>query len=85
MTIFITENYYLKLKVYRYIKRQMMYHENNDTSSVFLFIYDRFILLVRINLFQQFLYCCFQLSILTLNNSFRRVQNVYIRFKLCIF
>lgn len=36
MTIFITENYYLKLKVYRYIKRQMMYHENNDTSSVFL-------------------------------------------------
>ncbi len=82
MTIFITENYYLKLKVYRYIKRQMIYHENNDTSSVFLYIYDRFILLVRINLFQQFLYCSLQLSILTFNNSFRRVQNVYIRFKL---
>ena len=36
MTIFITENYYLKLKVYRYIKRQMMYHYFHDTSSVFL-------------------------------------------------
>ena len=81
MTIFITENYYLKLKVYRYIKRQMMYHYFHDTSSVFL-IHDKFILLDRINLFQQFLYSSLQLSILTFNNSFRRVQNVYIRFKL---